>query len=191
MICVAVAYFFHFFFSKFAVTGEFSKCLIIVSVFVKEIGGNSVNLALFEFVGIKGKVISCGGFFFGGNSVAIIGIEINFVTFGNKVPFSVVAEHMELESIIEGKFFGRFVFPVAANRDFVAEIIFILCGKNNVLSGLGIIRFGFFEFFTSGKNKDEAKNQKNDFFQNNASFHRVIKVSLDIIPRFDRKIKGF
>lgn len=166
MICVAVAYFFHFFFSKFAVTGEFSKCLIIVSVFIKEIGGNSVNFAFFKFIGINGKVISCGRFSFGGNSVAIVGVKIYFFTFINKEPFSVVAEDMEFEGIIERKFFGRFVFPIAADGSFVAEIIFILCGKNNVFSGFGIIRFCFFKFFASGKNKDKAKNQKNNFFQN-------------------------
>ena len=73
---------------------------------------------------------------------------------------------MEFEGVIKRKTFGRFIFPIAADGSFVAEIIFILCGKNNVFSGFGIIRFCFFKFFASGKNKDKAKNQKNNFFQN-------------------------
>ena len=166
MICSAAAYFFQFFFSKFVITGEFCKDLIIVSAFIKEIGGNSVNFTFFKFIGVNGKVISCGRFAFGRNSVAVIGVETYFFAFINNEPFSVVAENMELEGIIKRKFFGSFVFPIAANGDFVAEIIFILCGKNNVFSGFGIIRFCFFKFFASGKDKDEAKNQKNNFFQN-------------------------
>ena len=166
MSCRTAAYFFKFFFSKLVVTGKFGKNLIIVSVFIKEIGGNYVNFAFFKFIGINGKVISCGRLSFGENSVAIVGVKIYFFTFINKEPFSVVAEDMEFEGIIEREFFGRFVFPIAADGSFVAEIIFILCGKNNVFSGFGIIRFCFFKFFASGKNKDKAKNQKNNFFQN-------------------------
>ena len=161
-----VAYFYHFFFSKFVVADKFGKSLVVVSVIVEEESGNSVRFAFFKFVGVNGKVISCVGSSFCGNSVAIIGNEFNFFTLGNNVPFAVIAKNMKFKSIIERKTFCGFVFPAAANGMFVVEIIFILCGENNVIVGFGIIRLCFFKFSAAGKNKDKAKNQKNNFFQN-------------------------
>ena len=166
MFGITVACKLHFFFGKFVVANKFGKSLIVVSVIVKEEGGNSVRFALFKFFGINGKVISCVGNSVGGNSVAEIGAEFNFFAFGNNVPFAVITKNMEFKSFVERKTFGGFVFPAAANGMFVVEIIFILGGENNLFFGFGIKRFCFFKFSAAGKNKDKAKNQKNNFFQN-------------------------
>lgn len=98
---------------------------------------------------------------------------------------------MKFESIVERKFFKAFVFPKAADAAFIVETIFIFGIQNYVFSCFGRIRFRFLEFFTSGEEENKTKKNKDDLFQNNASFQRVIKVSTHIITRFDIKIKSF
>lgn len=71
----------HFLFGKFIVAGEFRKNLEVVSVFVEEIGGNTVGFSVFNLIGIKRKIVSGTGFAFRVNSVAVVGVERNFAAF--------------------------------------------------------------------------------------------------------------
>ena len=77
----SAAYFFDFLFSKFVVAFEFGKKLIVVSFFIKTESGNPVGFAVFKFIGIKRDIISCVRLGFGVDSVAVICVEIYFVTF--------------------------------------------------------------------------------------------------------------
>ena len=77
---------------------------------------------------------------------------------------------MKLECFIERERFGTFVVPIAADAGLIIKNIFILCGESNIISCFGIIRFCFREVFTSGKEKNKTEQNKNNFFQNNASF---------------------
>ena len=159
----------HFLFGKLIVAGEFCKNLEVVAVVVEEISGNTIGFSVFDFIGIKGKIISGTGFAFGVDSVAIVGVERNFVAFGKKIPFSVVSKNMEFKSIMERKTFGAFVFPDAADISFIFETIAVLSIKSYVFSCFGIIRFCFRKILATGKKKHKTEKNKNYFFQENCA----------------------
>lgn len=76
---------------------------------------------------------------------------------------------MEFKSIMEGKTFGAFVFPDAADISFVFKTIAVLGIESYVFSCFGIIRFRFRKFLASGKKKHKAEKNKNYFFQENCA----------------------
>lgn len=170
MVAKAAAYILDLFFGKLVVTGEFRKNLIIVSVIIETVSGNAISFAVLEFIDIKRNVISGTCFAFGVNSVAVIGVERNCLTFCYKIPFAVFSKNMEFEGIMEGKRIGAFVFPDAADACFIIKNIFILGAEGNIFPCFGIIRFRFNIVSASGKKENKTKQDQNNFFQNNASF---------------------
>lgn len=161
--------FLHFLLCKLVIINKFCKSLVIISGFIKEIGGNAIGFSVFDLIGEKRKVISGAGFAFRVDSVAVIGVESNLVAFCENIPFAVVSENVELKNVVEGKAFLAFVLPEAADASFVIEIIVVLSIKSYFFHCFGIKRFRFLKLLAAGKKKDETKKNKNYFFQSNCA----------------------
>lgn len=162
---VTAGNFAHFEFGKVVITGEFGERLIIIIAFIKEIGGNAIGFTVFKAFGINGKLVSVFALDFGFNKMAVRGVEGNFITFADKIPFAVIAEDVELEGIVEIDFTVGFVVPDAEDIAFVIKVIFILGSEAYFIEGIGIIRLCFLQFSAAGKKKRKAKKNQNNFFQ--------------------------